>query len=318
MRKTKKQDNPAAKMEGMLRRLHWTVLRPLATRLGGDEHSLLRGPGMEFEELREYQPGDDVRLIDWNVTAREGTPFVRQSFVERALDVWIMLDLSASVDWGTAQCLKRDRALEFIAVAGQIFDRSRHHVGALFFADHPLGFIPPSSGRTHMLRMLEALRSEPQQSRRGRTDLKAALGKMEIILNRRSLILLISDFLVKDGWQPTLGRLIHKHEIVAVRLSDPRESDLPDVGLITLEDPETGGQMIVNTGDARLRERFRQAAQQQSERIRRSLAGRGVDYLELNTAEDLLPVLIRFLENRRKQAQLLNRGHKAQQAARGG
>jgi len=300
------------KIEGLLRRLHWTVLRPLATRLGGDERSLFRGPGIEFVELREYQPGDDVRMIDWNVTAREDRPFVRQSFVQRAIDAWLVVDVSASVDWGTAQCLKRDRALEFAAIAGELFDRGRNHVGALLFAGSPLMYIAPAAGRRHQRRLVEALHKAPRQENHGQTDLQAALAQLEMMLKRRSFILIISDFLVPDGWQFALGRLTQRHEVVAVRLCDPREASLPDIGIVTFEDPESGRQLTVDTGDSRLRERFRQAAERQAEKIRADLGARGVDLLELSTDEDLLPALFRFLESRKAKAQLLNRGHQPQ------
>lgn len=305
-------NRPPERIEALLRRLHWTVLRPLANRLGGEERSLFRGPGVEFDELREYQPGDDVRLIDWNVTAREGTPFVRQAFVTRSLDAWMLMDLSASVDWGTANCLKRDRALEFVAVAGQLFERSRHHLGALFFADRPLGFVPPGVGREHLLRTLDVLRSEPRQLRRGTTDLRAALIRMETVLKRRSLILLVTDFLVSPGWQSVLARLAQSHEVVAVRLRDPREFLLPDVGSIVLEDPETGKQVFVNTTDHELRERFQTAALQQAEQIRQNLAALGIDCLDLDTAEELLPPMVRFLDARKRTAGLMNRGRQSQ------
>ena len=284
---------------GLLRRLQWTVLRPLATALGGDERSLVRGPGMELTEVREYQPGDDVRYIDWNITAREDRPFVRDAHVERALDVWMALDLSGSISWGTAQCTKRERAVEFVAVAGQLLQRHGNQVGALLFADRPLGFVPPGAGRTHLLRMLGAVRDAPRQEATGRTDLCAALERLDATARRRALVLVVSDFLVPDGWQSVLRRLAQRHEVVAVRLRDPREAELPDVGLVTLEDPETGVQLLVNTGDRGLRKRFQAAAQAQAERIKADLAASGVDQVILSTDAALLPALVRYLNGRR-------------------
>ena len=284
----------------MLRRLHWTVLRPLATRLGGDERSLVRGGGLELAEVREYQPGDDVRRIDWNATARTDRPFVREAFAERALDAWLVVDLSASVDWGTARCLKRDRAIELVAAASQILGHHGNRVGALLFAERPLGIVPPATGRVHLLRMLAHMREEPRQAAAGRTDLRTALGAADGVIRRRSLVLVVSDFLAPDGWQDALGRLARRHEVVAVRLRDPREAELPDVGLVTLEDPETGEQATVDTGDRDLRERFRRAAEDQAARVAAELARHGVDRLELSTDEELLPALIGFLEARRR------------------
>ena len=283
----------------LLRRLDWTVLRPLASLLGGNERSLMRGPGMELDEVRAYQPGDDVRHIDWNITARTDQPFVRQARVERALDVWLLLDVSASVDWGTARCLKRDRVVEFAAVVGQVLGQHGNRVGALLFAARPLSFIPPAAGRNHLLGLLAGIRQQPRQAERGPTDLAAALARADAVIRRRALIMIVSDFLVPDGWQPALRRLAQRHEVTAVRLHDPRERELPDVGLITLEDPETGNQLIVNTSDRRLRERYGQAAAAQAERLHAELARSGVDQFELSTDADLLPALVRFLHTRR-------------------
>jgi uncharacterized protein (DUF58 family) len=304
--KTKPADAPTQPIRadyetppGLLRRMQWTVLRPLATHLGGDERSLMRGSGMELAEVREYQPGDDVRHIDWNTTARADRPFVRETHTERALDVWLVLDVSASVNWGTAQCLKRDRALEFSAVAGQLFGQRGHRIGAILFADQPVSFMPPGAGRMHLLRLIDGIQHEARQSHSGATDLSAALTRVTSLVRRRSLLLIVSDFLVPDGWQRPLSLLAHRHEVVAVRLHDPREAELPDIGLVTFEDPETGSQLVVNTGDRSLRERFRAAAQDQTTRIRTDLARSGAEYLALTTDAALLPALVRFLSARR-------------------
>jgi uncharacterized protein (DUF58 family) len=304
--KTKKAELPAQPLHaqfetppGLLRRMQWTVLRPLATHLAGDERSLMRGSGMELAEVREYQPGDDVRHIDWNTTARADRPFVRETHTERALDVWLILDVSASISWGTAQCLKRDRALEFAAVAGQLFGQRGHRVGAILFADQPLSFMPPSAGRTHLLRLIDGLQQEMQQAHAGATNLSAVLSQVHGLVRRRSLLLIVSDFLTPDGWQTPLSMLAHRHEVVGVRLQDPRETELPDIGLVTFEDPETGSQLVINTGDRALRERFRVAAEEQTARIRMELARSGAEYLALTTDAALLPVLVRFLSARR-------------------
>jgi uncharacterized protein (DUF58 family) len=298
----------------LLRRLQWTVLRPLAMYLGGDERSLLRGSGMELTEMREYQPGDDVRHIDWNVTARTEQPFVRESYVERALDVWMVLDVSASIDWGTAACLKRDRALEFAAVAGNIFAYRGNRIAAISFADRPLALFPPRSGRSHLLQMLALMRDLPRQARSGPTDLATALVYAQKAIQRRSLVLVVSDFLVPDGWQPILGRLAQRHDVVAVHLCDPREVELPDVGIITLEDPETGSQLIVDTNNKKLRERFREAAHIQTEQLRSAIRRSGADQLALSTSDALLPPLLRFLRARRIRSRLPERSTHTPQA----
>ena len=258
----------------------------------------MRGFGLELSELREYQPGDDVRHIDWNTTARTDRPFVREAYAERALDVWLVVDVSPSVDWGTVRRLKRDLAVELAAVVGLLLGRQGNRIGALLFAERPRALVPPGTGRAHLLRLLTCLRDEPRRDGLGQTDLAAALGQIRAFARRRSLILVVSDFLVPDGWQAAIGPLAHRHEVVAVRLRDPRESELPDVGPVTLEDPETGGQLLVDTGDRRLRERFAAAAAVQDERIRADLARRGVDQLVLATDADLVPALVRFLTAR--------------------
>ena len=286
--------------EALLRRLQWTVLRPLAARLGGDERSLVRGFGLELTELREYQPGDDVRHIDWNTTARTDRPFVREAHAERALDVWLVVDVSPSVDWGTVRRLKRDLAVELAAVVGLLLGRQGNRIGALLFAERPRALVPPGTGRAHLLRLLTCLRDEPRREGGGRTDLAAALAQIRAFARRRSLILIVSDFLVPDGWQAVLGPLAHRHEVVAIRLRDRRDAEIPDVGLVAFEDPETGAQVVVDTGDRRLRERFADAAAAQDARIAADLARRGVDLLTLATDDDLVPALVRFLTVRKR------------------
>ncbi|HEY3079120.1 MAG TPA: DUF58 domain-containing protein [Chloroflexota bacterium] len=285
--------------EGALRRLGWTVLRPLASRLGGQERSRVLAPGAELAGLREYQAGDDVRLIDWHVTARSDRPFVREAQAERALDAWLLVDASRSVDWGTASCLKRERGEELAALAWGLLARHGNRVGALLFADQPLAVAPPAAGEAGLRRMLAQLDSTPRQVGRGRTDLGAALTRAEVLLRRPSLIVIVSDLFVGPGWQRPLGRLARRHEIVAARLADPRDADLPDVGVVAFEDPETGDQVLVDTGDAALRARFAEAARAEAERVRHDLARAGVEQIVVSTAEELLPALARFLALRR-------------------
>ena len=290
----------------VLRRLQWTVLRPLATALGGDERSLVRGSGMELAEVREYQPGDDVRHIDWNTTARTEQVYVREAYAERALDVWLLLDVSASIDWGTAQCLKRDRLIDFVGVAGQLLGRRGHRIGSLAFAHEPLVMVPPGSGRIHQQRLIDKAQATASQQRRA-TNLSAALRQLETFARRRSLVLIVSDFLLVDEWQPVLRRMAQRHEIVAVQLADPREGELPPIGTVVFEDPETGAQLIANTDDAKLRERFRAAAAKQADQLRIDLVRCGAEHLRISTDDDLLPVLVRWLAARRQQ-----RGGRAQ------
>src|SRR5262245_24560438 len=285
--------------EAALRRLGWTVLRPLASRLGGQERSRVLAPGAELAGLREYQAGDDVRLIDWHVTARSDRPFVREAQAERALDAWLLVDVSRSVDWGTASCLKRQRSEELAALAWGLLARHGNRVGALLFADQPIAVTPPAAGEAGLRRMLADLRATPRQAGRGRTDLAAALTRAEALTRRPSLIVVVSDLFVAPGWQRPLARLARRHEIVAARLADPRDAELPDVGVVAFEDPETGDQVLVDTGDATLRARFAEAARAEAERVRHDLARSGVEQIVVSTAEELLPALARFLALRR-------------------
>jgi uncharacterized protein (DUF58 family) len=292
----------------LLRRLHWSVVRPLATRLNGDERSRLVGPGVEFAGVRDYQPGDDVRRIDWNLTARTNAPFVREAHVEGAIDVWLVVDVSGSVDWGTGECLKRYRAIELAAVAGQLLGRHGNRLGLLLFADQPLDVVSPATGRAHLERVVGRLRMHPRSTSRGATDLSAALMVVHRLARRPSLIVLATDFLVPDGWALPLRMLARRHEVVAARLRDPREVSLPDVGLVTFEDPETCEQLTVDTGNPRLRLRFGQAAAVQAQRIDSALVACGVDRLVLGTEQPMLPALASFLEARRRRRGL-QRGH---------
>jgi uncharacterized protein (DUF58 family) len=300
----KGRPHPAAQerpepVQQMLRRLDWTVLRPIALRLGGNVRSVARGSGLDLAEIREYQPGDDIRHFDWSATARTGVPHVRQTYAERALDVWLLVDVSPSVDWGTARRTKRSHAQELVAAIAQVVGRHNNRVGGLLFAERPLDVLPPAVGRHHLLRLLSKLREAPRRTEPGRTDLTAALDLARSVIRRPSVVLLVSDLLVDDGWADALGKLAARHEVVVLRVVDPREGELPDVGIVTFEDPETGEQVVVDTASRRLRERFAAAARAQSERIERALAARGIRQIVASTDADLLPPLLDLLDRRR-------------------
>ncbi len=290
----------------LMHRLNWKMLRPLAVHFGGYERSILTGSGMELSEVREYQPGDDIRFIDWNITARANTTYMREAQVERALEVWLLLDLSASIDWGTSQASKRERSLEFVAAAGQLLSRDGNRLGALLFADKVLKVIPPSTGQVHLLRMLRQIGESSTQTGQHNTDIAAALAYASRVITRRSLILVVSDFITDDTWQAGLGKLTYRHEVVAVQVKDPRESELPNMGIITLEDPETGQQLVVDTGDRKLRENFKAAAQAQAEKLEKEFKKSGVDRLVISTGEPLLPSLVKFLRKRRLRQRRFN------------
>ena len=259
----------------------------------------MTGTGIELSEVREYQPGDDIRFIDWNITARAETTFVKEAQVERSLDVWLLVDLSASIDWGTALSSKRERALEFVAAAGQLLSRDGNRLGAVLFADKVLKVIPPSTGQVHLVRLLRQIGEMATKTGPHSTGLAAALAYAARIMTRRSLVLIVSDFITEDAWENGLGKLTYRHEVVAIQVHDPRESELPDMGIITLEDPETGQQLVVDTSDRKLRENFRMATQAQAEKLDNEFKKSGVDRLVISTGEDLLPGLVKFLQARR-------------------
>jgi uncharacterized protein (DUF58 family) len=293
----------SASVRMLLRRLRWTVLRPLARRLNGEERSLLSGPGVEFAQVREYQPGDDVRRIDWQLTARSDRPYIREAHDERGLDIWLVVDVSPSIDWGTARVSKRSVAVELSALTGELLGHRGNRIGLVMFAEAVVGIVPPGTGRMHLERIVGRLRDEPRRTVSGPTDLTGALSVLPKLLLRPSMLVLVSDFLVPDGWVDRLRPLARRHETVAVRLQDPRELDLPDVGVVVFEDPETGGQLTVDTGDAWLRARFSDAAAQQSASIDAHLRSCGVDVLNLSTDGELLRNVASFLDARRLRRQ---------------
>lgn len=295
--------------EETLRRLQWTVLKPIAEALGGSERSLVRRASAELNELRRYQPGDDIRHIDWNISARMDEPFVRESYEARALDVWLLVDVSPSMQWGTIKRYKLDLAIDFAVAAAYLLGRQGNRVGAMSFADQPLRFVQPASGQRHWLRLIRELRESEHASKSARTNIKLALDEGLRTIQSKSLVFVISDFLGSPvlEWQTALRRLDQRHEVIAVRLMDPREAELPDAGWLTFQDAETGQQITVDTHDTGLRERYAQAALRRSANLHQAMEASGADLLELNTHDDLLPALSRFLGERRRHRQAAGR-----------
>lgn len=286
----------------LLNRLNWTVLRPLGRVLGGHERSLVFGPGAELEEMREYRPGDDTRSIDWPVLARTGHPFVRLARQERALDLWLAVDVSRSFNWGTTHLLKRERAIEVAYVIGGILGHFGNRVGAMTFADQPMSFVRPATGRKHLLRLIEAIDAATElmanTTQAGTTNLDAALRRAFLAIDQKSLIFIISDFLTASNWQLRMRQLTKKHEVIGVHIYDPRERELPDIGVMTFQDPESGRQLTVDTHDANLRRRFAEKAAAQAEAIRHDLIASGAAYFAVSTDDDLLKAILRFMQTR--------------------
>src|SRR5512132_774210 len=249
--------------ERLLRRLEWTVLRRLDGVLQGDYRTLFRGFGLDLADLREYQLHDDVRYIDWNVTARLQIPHVREFQEDREVAAWFVLDLSGSVDFGSQQLRKRALANELVAVLARLFTRYGNRVGAVLHSEHASEVIPARSGRRHVLHILDRMhklgerRAKPSAHTVGKvTALAELLTLARPVIRRRSVLFVVSDFISTPGWSRELAQLARRHDIVAVRLTDPMETELPDIGLVLMQDAETGEQLLVDTHDRACRSRF--------------------------------------------------------------
>lgn len=289
--------------EHVLRRLEWTVLRRLDGLLQGDYRTLMRGTGMDLADLREYQHHDDVRHIDWNVTARLQLPHVRVFTEDREMASWFLLDLSPSVDFGSGPQRKSQVSSEFVAVLARVLTRHGNRVGAMLYGTGVDTVIPARGGRGHVLRLLHSMQARPEAQGTAATRLNDLLRSAAQFLRRRSTVFVVSDFISEPGWEKTLGQLAQRHEVVAVRLLDPLELELPDLGLLPIRDAETGEQLLVDTHDAGFRKRFARIAAQREADLRQALAKAGVDTLELSTDGDLVDAIMRFTELRKRRSQ---------------
>jgi len=284
----------ASTPERILQRLDWKVIRRLDGLLQGDYRTLFYGYGVDFADLREYQPEDDVRYIDWNVTARMDTPFVRQYVEDREITAWFLLDLSPSVDFGTAQSLKRTVLIDFVATLARLLTRHGNRVGAIFYGSRIEKVVPARGGRVQVLALVNDLLKQPHLQHAPFTNLTPLLQGGLNAIRRRSMVFVISDFISAPGWERPLALLNRRHEVLAVRLWDPREMQLPDVGPIYMEDAETGEQLYVDTHDRQFRQRFEQAAQLREAALNDSFKHAGVDVMSISTEEDLVHSIVRF------------------------
>ena len=294
--------------EHVLRRLEWTVIRRLDGLLQGDYRTLLRGAGLDLADLREYQHHDDVRHIDWNVTARVGIPHVRVFTEDREMAAWFLLDLSPSIDFGSGEQRKRQISAEFVAVLARLLTRHGNRVGAMLYGSGVDTVLPTRGGRRHVLNLLDTMRNRPASVEAGPTRLNELLESAAAMIKRRSTLFVVSDFITEPGWEKPLGHLAQRHEVVAVRLLDPMELQLPDLGLLTMRDAETGEQMLVDTHDAGFRKRFASIAAQREAELRQSLVRAGVDALELSTDADLVEAIVRFTDMRKRRSRLSSGG----------
>jgi uncharacterized protein (DUF58 family) len=293
--------------ENILRRLEWTVLRRLDGLLHGNYQTVFRGFGLDLADLREYQYYDDVRYIDWNVTARLQTPYVRVYNEDREVMAWFLLDLSPSVDFG-ARVKKRSVSTEFVTVLARLLTRHGNRVGALFYGDSVDTVIPARSGRRHALHILHRILSRPEPARSAPTNLGDFLQSALRVMQRRSLVFVVSDFISTPGWAKPLAHLARRHEVIAVRLYDPLEMELPDLGMIMMRDAETGEQLFVDTHDRTFRRRFAVLAERREQELRSVFTQAGVDALELSTDDDLASAILRFADLRKRRSQLAGGG----------
>lgn len=308
--------------ERVLQRLDWTVLRRLDGFLQGDYRTVFRGQGLDLADIREYVPGDDVRYIDWNVTARMQTAYVREYLEDREVTAHFLLDLSPSMDFGTAQAKKLDLLIDLVGALARVLTRHGNQVGAILYSggggetvalsdgarssasakrSGVVRVIPAASGRVQVLRILHELLERPRPESAPFTSLAELLDRAARTIGRRSLVFVVSDFISAPGWERPLGLLARRHETLAVRLVDPREQELPDIGGVWMTDAETGEQMWVDTGDVRFRARFAAVARRREGKLLGAFKRAGVDVLQLSTEDDLVDGILRFAQQRRLQ-----------------
>ena len=294
----------APRVESTLRRLELDVFRRLDGLLQGDHLGLVPAPGSEAGESREYQVGDDVRRMDWAVTARTMVPHVRDTIADRELETWIVVDRSASLDFGTAEFEKRDLALAMVAAVGFLTSRAGNRVGVLVLGNDRTFFVPARAGREAMLALLHQVDAVPRPhvARPPADDLRSALRTAARLARRRGLVVVISDFLTDSDWQPALRALSVRHDVLAVEVLDPREVELPPVGLVTLVDTETGRRVEVQTASERVRARYAEAAAAQRARIAQDIRGAGSEHVVLRTDRDWLLDLAKYVITRQAPA----------------
>lgn len=292
-----RSDVPAR--EGRLRQLELLVTRKLDGLLQGDHQGLVPGGGSELGDGRPYEPGDDVRRMDWSLTARSGAPHVRTTVADRELEMWLVVDNSASLDFGTAACEKRDHVLAAAAAFGFLTARDGNRIGALLCGPQGCTVVPPLSGRGPLLALLSRLERR-ERAPQGAVALADALRRARLAARRRSLVVVISDLLDTGPWEQELRALAFRHDVVVAEIRDPRETQLPAVGLLTLVDPETGRRLEVQTANAKVRARFAEAARAQVAAKERAVKASGAGHLVLSTDRDWMLDVVRFVARRRR------------------
>ncbi len=296
---TPERPGPGPLPPELLRALQIEVSRRLESALAGDFRSTRHGTGTELAQIRPYEPGDDVRLIEWNVTARMGEPHVRVHLAERVLVTWLVLDTSPSMQFGTGDRRKADVAAGVAFGIGHVATRRGNRLGVVTFGDDRPTTLPPAQGRQGLLGLIGALAREPEASAVGATSLGAALTSVGAVARQRGIVAVVSDFRGPLDWRTPLLRVLDRHDVLAIEIRDPREQELPNVGEIWLVDPETGRQVRVDTRSAALRERFAAAADEERSGVARVLSALAVPHVVLSTSGDWLRPFAAFLGGRR-------------------
>ncbi|MCB8924379.1 MAG: DUF58 domain-containing protein [Ardenticatenaceae bacterium] len=284
----------------ILQRLEWRVIRRLDGLLQGDYRTLFYGTGIDFADIREYQANDDIRHIDWNVTARMDSPYVRQFVEDRDVTAWFLLDLSPSMGFGPVARPKQLVLTEYVATLARLLIRSGNRVGAILYNSQIEQTIPPRGSRNQVLRLMRSILQQPGEASGHATDLTQLLQAGLNTFKRRSLVFVISDFISEPGWERPLHLLNRRHELVGIRLWDPREVELPDAGMIVVEDAETGEQLLVDTGHPEFRRRFFAAAERREAELKTTLKRAGVDLFGISTEEDLVGAIVRMASLRKR------------------
>ena len=297
----------AAEILGRVRRMEVRTSRLVDDSLAGRYASVFKGRGMDFDRVRNYVPGDDVRTIDWNVTARTGDPHVKLFTEERELTILFVIDVSASSDFGSVEDSKRELAAEAAGVLAASAIRNRDKVGLILFSDEVELYIPPGKGRMHIMRLIrETLYFQPEQ--RG-TDITKALDFANQITHRRSIIFLVSDFNIGHPFEEKLSKLRSKlqvsnrrHDVIAVSVTDPSEDHLPNIGRLHVEDAESGQVVEIDTGSPKVREAYASQSRARRETTAKRIRNLGIDFLEFINGENWMPKLVSFFQNRRQRS----------------
>jgi uncharacterized protein (DUF58 family) len=291
-------------MSGM-RQLEIRTRRMVNDSLAGAYHSVFKGRGMDFDEVREYSPGDEVRTIDWNVTARAGRTFVKKYTEERELTIFLLVDISASGNFGSVDMSKRDLAAELASVLAFSAIRNSDKVGLLLYTDRVERYLPPKKGRRHVLRVVRDVLHHPPEGRG--TDTVKALDVVNHVLHRRAIVFLISDFespgdpvAVRAALRRAMRQTNRRHDLIAIHVEDPHERELPNVGILALEDAESGEIIELDTASAAVRKRFKELSVERGRRLVGDFRAEGIDTLQLQTGAPYLPALQRFFKTRER------------------